>query len=293
MKTPSRGRVFGVVLALVLMSGTALASGSGNEVQSSASVKNVGPEDLTLDLSAADEDLATPGVQVSPVPNGAVTVTAVASASDRNGWQDLANAKMTVYDPNGNVYAGPFDAPAKGDGTGKRKEFEAAFPLQFHDLPGTYTVVLTVKDRKDDTAVENATFEYQELLAISLDATVMNFGNGELGPGASTHGAPSSVVVRNAGNVELDLRLSANGLSTADAAALIGPDRIKYSGDETMANEMALSEDGVTDDAFDLAPGAQATRPAFFDIHVPSGEEQYVPADTYTGRIVIGAVVSG
>ncbi|MGQ0536861.1 MAG: hypothetical protein ACT4PT_12425 [Methanobacteriota archaeon] len=281
------------VLLSVLVASLLVASGSGwgSQVDSQAQVGNDPPSALAIDLSAADADPNTPErIEVAPRAGTTVTVPVVASAEDGNGWRDLAQAEIQLLDPQGNPLGEPVTAPTKGEPRGKKKEFEASFTMNYYDPPGAYKVRLSVKDRANDLRTIEATFHYEELLAISLGSSSVSFGSGAIGPGASTHAAPSTVAIRNTGNVVVDLALSATDLTNPEGDATISASRIRYASVADMAGERGLATSPPVSDAnFNLAPGATAEKNAYFDIHMPTGEEQFIPAATYRGRLTIGA----
>lgn len=276
-----------VVLVPIFFTSAAWA----DNVESKASVKNKGPQLIQVDLSSSDDDSGTSGVQVSPVPGGAKTVHVVARAQDDNGAKDIESMTLSLIAPDGSTMP-PNVNGASGAEQGRTKEFTAQFTLQYYDPPGTYTVRASVVDRKGDSSTLDGTFEYLQLLAFSLDASAIDFDSGALDPGSSTHSTPASVAVRNTGNVMIDVQLSATDMRADGFDASIPADRIKYSSASDMSGEVGLGAVPHTDPAFDLAPGSGASRAAYFDVHVPSGDEQFVPATTYTGSISIGAVVS-
>ncbi len=278
----------GLVAVSIIPHGAVSAKSDG-EVQSSAKVSNEKPANVRL-MSAGDADPNTPGEQVSPTPDRPTSVTLVFQAEDGNGWKDLTDASFQVFRPDGSAYTDPITATASNQGNGKRRDFSASFSMQHNDAPGTYSVTFRVVDRNGDDATGQGSFQYMEMLALAVDASSVSFGAGGLGPGTSTHDQSVAVPVRNAGNVMLDLHLAATPLSTSSGDASIAPHYLKYSRIADMTGEVGMSESGWIDKGFGLAPGPEA-KYGYFDIHVPTGEEQYIPADTYAGRITIGAVV--
>lgn len=288
------GRILGGLVAFALVlpllaSGALGESASAGEVSSSAEVSNEEPANVRVDLSGADEDPATPGVQVSPVPGRNMKVNLVAQAEDGNGWQDLRKGELQVFRPDGSPHTNLFDATPDDNGRGKRRDFRGAFELGPHDPPGEYVVRFFVKDHKEGKTTGHGVIVYLEMLAMSLDKGAIDLAQEALAPGATSHGKPAEVRIGNAGNVKLDLRVSATALKTPDGAGSIGPDRLRYSRDATMADESPLSVHGFLDDKFDLPPAQ--SRSAYIDLHTPTGEEQYVPAGRYAGSLTFGGVV--
>lgn len=275
-------------LVLPLLAAGALGEGaSSGEVQSSAVVLNDPPSNARVDLSRADAEPALPGVQVAPVPGQPTSVRVVAQVEDGNGWKDLEKGSFEIVAPDGKKLESKIDATPAPEGNGKRREFSADFTIEAMDPPGAYTVRFVAADRHDATAKGEAVVEHLGLLALSLDRSALSFGSA-IGPGADTHASPAALGVTNTGNVRLDLFVSATPLRTADGSASIGPERIRVSLDPQMGGETPLSGSGVRLDGFDLVHNQ--ARSVYFDLHMPTGEEQYIPAARYTGSITLGGV---
>lgn len=283
-----RSTLVALAMAAVALSLASVAVGepkSGGEVRSSAEVANEKPGNVRF-LGLGDADPDTPGEQVAPRAGHVARLAPRFQAEDGNGWRDLREGSFEVFRPDGSRLVGPLPLSTTGQGNGKRGELAGAFELAPEEPAGLYRLRATIVDRMGDVTDGEGTFEHQAMLALSIDARVVAFG-AALTPGATTHAAPAAVAVRNVGNVAIDLHVSATPLSSSEAS--IPADRLRYSARSDMGDERALSETGVTDTTFDLLPGL--AKDAYFDVHVPTGDEQYVPAATYTGSITLGAVV--
>lgn len=281
----ARLRVLGL-LALLL----AVAAGAaGEQVESKTKVQNKAPSVVEVDLDG-DDDASQAGVQVAPVPGGDRLVRVQVRSQDDNGHRDVEDLEVEVFRPDGSRVAGPVRGD-EGERSGRTVEHSASFSLAHFEPPGTYAVRATATDKKGGTDTQEATFEYLALLAFSLDRPAVEFDAGELAPGSTTHGAPSPLGVTNQGNVPFDLQVSGTDLAALGVEdASIPASRVKYSSAPDMAGEAGLGADPLVDAAFSLAPGAGSVRQAYFDVHVPTGEEQFVPAATYVGAIRVGAV---
>lgn len=280
-----KGRRLLVTLACVALAASLLpfaASSSDNSVRSSAEVSNEHPTNLRITIEG-DADERAPGVQIAP-SSGKTTVKVQGEAEDGNGWKDLKRVTFEVFAPDGSPLAGA-DGTGEAEGKGRKRSYSYSFDLPSGARAGTYTVRLSASDHQGAARTAEAVFELQQQLALALDTGTVSFGAG-LGPGQTTHEAPASVNVRNVGNVPFDLRVSSDGLQHAGGQATIAPSRLRYSSAADMSGEMPLSASGILDAAFDLAPGA--TKAAYLDIHMPTGDEQFVPPGRYVGTLVFG-----
>ncbi|HWG91408.1 MAG TPA: hypothetical protein VNZ52_11230 [Candidatus Thermoplasmatota archaeon] len=283
-----------LVLGLgALLCAAALPSVLAESVNSEARVKNKDPllEDITL--TAGDDDPGTAGMQVSPTPGTSRDLSFRLRASDANNWRDIAKVTYELKGPGGQKLAEGTATP-EGEGTGRSCTYAFSWTLPYHQTPGLYTVEAKVTDKVGGTGKLEWTFEVLPTLAMVLDQTALNFGGrgGTLEPGTSNLDAPATIVVRNMGNVGLDLGLSGTDLVSTEYDARIPVKKLTYSTNPTMLGAMPLSTSLATDPGFDLAPGAAATKTAYFVLYTPTGDEQYVPASTYKGTLTLSAVVN-
>lgn len=261
---------------------------SNTEVQSSASVENAKPAGLAIDFGRnEDGDPSAPGAQIIANVEKPTTVVIQGRADDGNGWRDLSSASITIKGPTGEIKPVTSATPT-GEGQGRTVEFSAKFELPAGVAPGNYDVTFSATDRVGASDQVAAAFTVVPMLGIALDASSISFGKG-LGPGSTSHASPASIGIRNVGNVIMDIHVSASPLRGEASGESISADHVRYSHSASMSGEVTLSKDGSTDQGFNLKPGAPA-KLAYFDIHMPTGDEQYLPADTYRGTITIGSV---
>lgn len=272
------------ILVVLIMSSSAWA----DNVQTNASVSNQAPTVVEIKV-LDDDDAVLPGSQVSPVPGGSRTVDVEARAQDGNGWRDLSSLSLEVRRPDGSLLASVVAQPTS-EHSGRTQVYSASFDIAFYEPPGTYTISADTVDGAGSHGTHSDSFSYEELLAFALGSNSITFASGALEPGAVS--PTVSVGVTNTGNVALDTQVSGADLAAQGFDASIPADRMKYSSNSTMGGEVALGTTPQTDAAFDLAPGASSSRNAYFDLHVPTGDEQFVPAATYVGSITVGAVAS-
>lgn len=266
-------------------SGGAATSG---DLQTSASVDNIEPAALVIDTKAIDNDPSMPGTQVTSNVEEPTKIAIQARADDGNGWQDLVSGKIEVTPPGGDELKAVTPTAPKGEGKGRTQEYEATFEIPAGVAPGEYEVKFTAEDRTGKKETIESTFVVAPALAIGLSDRAIKFGDG-LGPGTTSHANPVHVGIRNLGNVAMNIHVSASPLRGEKTGATIGPNFVKYSADSKMSGEVSLSSDGYTDTGVAFLPGLPA-RLVYFDIHMPSGDQQYIPADEYRGTITIGAV---
>lgn len=273
-----------VALMVILLSAPAWA----DNVDTQASVSNQAPTVVEVAL-VEDDDSGLPGAQIAPTPGASRTLSITARAQDGNGWRDLDSLSLEVTRPDGTVLAS-LSATPTGEHSGRTQVYSASFSIDYYEAPGTYTITSDVTDGPGSHGAHTDSFTYQSLLAFALGSSSISFSAGALDPGATS--SVASVNVINKGNVKFDTQVSGTDLDAVGFDAVIPVGNVKYSADPAMAGEVGLAAAPQTDASFDLSPGAGAARNAFFDVHVPSGDDQFVPAANYVGSVTIGAVAS-
>lgn len=261
-----------------------------NEVKSSATVKNKDPSIESILLLASDDDPGTSGLQLSIDPGAERVLPLEVEVSDANGWNDLSKVNARLLDPTG-VLLHERELVRVENGHGRLATFNTTYTFPFWMPAGEYTVEITVKDKPGARVTSAWTFEVVPTLAMVLDARSISFG-GDLEPGQNNSHDPASVVIRNMGNTKLDLGMSGSDLTNATFDASIPADKLRFSLAQTMENERSLTRSLLVVDDFDLAPGADAAQSVYFALYMPTGDEQYVPAATYRGSLILSAVVS-
>lgn len=122
---------------------------------------------------------------------------------------------------------------------------------------------------------------------VTISLSLASVGFGDLEPGAV--GAPVALDVANTGLVPVTLALSASALTEPLTDARISEDRLGWSLSAEGAPTPFGADAGIAGPA--LAPAA-VTR-IYVTLHVPSGDEQYVPEGDYEGTLTITATEVG
>lgn len=260
--------------------------------QSRAKVSNAEPQVVSV-LVLTDDDSTQGGAQIDPTAGGLRGFDVEFEVEDRNHHEDLASAGCTTYTPDGSVHEEV--GAVFRDGQGKRSMWDTSGTIESHDPPGFWRIVCHAYD---ETMVEEnrtrgrdnmfeATFEVRTLAAIQIRESVVDFtSGGTMDPGTTT--TPSSITIENMGNVQVDLEVS--GTDLVGDAATIAVERVLHALNETMSPGAALSTSGTTVSDFDLAAGEGSTKPLWFTLTIPSGEDQFIPAGTYSGTVTITAL---
>lgn len=229
---------------------------------------------------------------VNPTAGGTTTVPLNVTASDSNGFQDLVSVTVTVLKPDGStVHIAASSAASNGDGSGVAQTYAYDFAMNFHDDPAvdgaTYKVRAVAEDSKGlVSSPVTATFSYTELVAMSIDGSTIDFGAMDPGERSSVAG----LNVTNKGNTVVDLDTSGTALANGEGQE-IDVDRVKYDINATnMENERALTESAYTNSDFQLAYGPSSSRSTWWQLDVPSGEDQYLPAGSYSGTVTLSAI---
>lgn len=271
-----------VLLALVAAAIPALA----DEVPSEAKVANEKPVVTGIVFTTPDDDAAESGMQVIPLPGETRTIALEARVKDDNGHADVKRVDLTVFArDNTTTLAGPTAAVLK-DSRGRSGTWTASFEVPWWLPPGTYHLRVETGDKPGAKHLGHAKVTILETLAMSVGGSSIAFG--DLAPGEVTAAYP--LEIRNLGNLPIDLGVAATALASPDAA--IPPNRIRAglaANDATMA--LGLAPAPLS--AFDLEAGPDSRRSVWFQLHVPTGDEQYVPQGDYRGTISVSAEVSG
>ncbi|MFO1532340.1 MAG: hypothetical protein ABR562_01360, partial [Thermoplasmatota archaeon] len=135
-----------------------------------------------------------------------------------------------------------------------------------------------------DNVASLATFNYAQLVASTASSSVTFTGS--LSPGTNSNIISASV--QNYGNVQIDVRVS--GTTPTDGTHTIAVGNVAYSLNSDMGSSSALSGSTATLSSFDLSSGAGSSKTLYWQMTMPSGADQYVPAGTYTSTLTITAV---
>jgi len=278
------------VLAFIMaaISPTAIAFAQTGKAQ----INNKAPtiESVTL---TPDNDSGLSGVQVNPTPGSTSTVSVSIQVKDNNGYNDISTVAVVVYKPDGTTVHVSSGNATLSTGNGTHSTWTYSFNMNFYDAPATgtstYKVITTATDTLGATGNNSATpavFNYNELIALSLNTNTIDFGVLDPGQTSSTQ----TVGGTNLGNVTLDINLSGTSLSYLTNSIAIS--RVDGALDSSFTAPTVLSASSQTVSTYDLAPGAASSKSVYFRLRVPSGDEQYLPAGTYQGTVSIVATKS-
>jgi hypothetical protein len=158
--------------------------------------------------------------------------------------------------------------------------------FQFYDNATDYVVTMIAYNTSASLASNNSIITYTELVAISLGSPVLNFG--AFAPSKGHGKSNQTEVITNLGNVLIDIQVNGTNMNHSSLSALIPVGKINYDiTSDAMASETPLTLTPTLVGTFNLLQGASSTKNTWWDIHVPSGTDQWIPAGTYTGRITI------
>ncbi len=173
---------------------------------------------------AEDDDSTKKGVQIRPVSGGRRKVKVVAIASDEVAATFL-NQTIALNETNNNTYEGYIE-------------------LDYDLSPGNYSV---------NIAGNKLPFEYLELLDFTVTSNKIQFSTL---PGKEAV-AETNAVIKNTGNVDLNLYLEANDLVFNENS--IDADNLKISSDNENFGEL--------DETFVLNPGEELS--LYFSLFIP------------------------
>jgi len=231
-----------------------------------------------------DDDHVTPGVQISPVPGANKQVRIEVTASDNNGFEDVALVEATflsttiALNKTGNINA-------------TTDTFDGRLNVSFYQQPGDYSITASVYDSENVTNTSIAEFEYLSLLAFELDSSSIQF---EVQPGQTDEvtgdidiGTLSAPTLRNIGNTELDMHVSGTDLVSGEEAIDISNMEFSFDNDfeSLLAGIMSTAMHSVN---LSLVPGISSLQLFSLRLYAPIG----VSMTDYYGSLSLIAVSS-
>lgn len=228
---------------------------------------------------------------VQPQAGSTADVQTAISVSDANGCADVASVEVTVLKPDNSTVHRATAAATEASCSGSNGKWSYTFQMDYFDAPATgddtYFVRVTATDSLGASGTSKGKFHYDELAALGLDRSTFEFGD-DLATGSS-----SDVVdlgVENLGNVRIDADLNGTDLDHESEDASIPVESVHYSHLADMSDDRSLTHTPTTNATFDLDPGQSSVKSLFWQLHVPSAEDRYLPAGDYRGTITVGAV---
>ena len=254
---------------------------------SSVGLGNIAPTITTVTLSSSS---------LTPTAGTTTSFTVTVVAADLNGFADIGSGvpgavTVGILKPDGSTVHVVQSAATFSSGSGFSVTYTKTLTMNYYDaaalLTSTYKVKVVVTDSQGATAdnlLALATFNYAQLAALNAPASV-NDGS-SISPGTS--GSIATMAISNYGNIQIDVQIS--GTAPANGANTIPVGSVKYSLNSDMSSSTALTGSTATLSSFDLAGGAGASKNLYWQLTIPSGSTQYVPAGTYTSTLTVTAV---
>jgi hypothetical protein len=175
-------------------------------------------------------------------------------------------------------------------GSGTTVNARCTFYLQFYANETSWTCKVYAVDNASQSASNTGAVAVNQLVSLSLTSATLNFG-AALAPGAGHGTSNKTETVTNYGNTQIDIRVNGTAMSHATLVASITVGSLYYDiTSSDMGSETALSASATTVSSFNLAKGAASTKDSWWDLHVPAGSAQWVPAGVYSGTITVSAV---
>ncbi|MBI5880678.1 lamin tail domain-containing protein [archaeon] len=260
-------------------------TGTGQSITVSVSVENNAPTVNSVTI-AGDEDNTTAGVQIIPVPDGTKTVTIVAEAEDSDGTADLQTVTATIT---GIAGTKTVTMAKTSDISNTTATYEGEIGMEFYEDAGIYNITVSARDNSAENNV-TAQFEYLRMLAISIDASALQFSGARIGGTAEINGdyalsTTDSPTIKNTGNAKINIGLY--GTDLTDSGKNISITNVKYSFDDDFAGALAGT----------LAKTLQAKEIGLEnseDSVISLGFQLFIPQTTqngnYTGSVTIVAM---
>jgi len=251
-----------------------------------ANIGNVAPLIVEI-VFLTDDDELMPGAQITPVPGGIKNISLLFYVTDYNGYEDIEDVSM-LY--NNATYTLNFSQ----NHNETTNIYEGGFYLDYYDLPMNYSLQAVVSDRSNESSNSSAYFVYNSLLAMEFDASAILF---DVVPGQSQEilgdlemNTTNSTTIRNLGNVETDIMLSATNLTSGQSPDILTAENIQYSFlDNDYESDLAgvLSGAGQVEDV-NLVSGMNALRELTLKLNAPLG----IRTGNYQGTLSLIAVES-
>jgi hypothetical protein len=131
-----------------------------------------------------------------------------------------------------------------------------------------------------------ATFNFAQLAALNSPSS-LSLGS-SLSPGDTS--SIGSLTISNYGNIQIDTQVSGTAPTATSPAATLPVGSVTYSLNSNMGSSTALAGSSATMSSFDLGAGVGNSKNLYWQMVVPTGASQYVPAGTYTSTVTVTAV---
>jgi hypothetical protein len=167
------------------------------------------------------ENISLPA-SVTPLLNQNVTIEINFTVSDPQGVDDLNDSTATLHLNQSGIQRNGTCTPNDQDST--TTIYNCTIELRHYDLPGTWSVNVSVNDTALLSASNLTILTYNPLVAISLRSASYDFGT--LNPGTSaTAGTSNPFLIDNQGNVEIS-GINITAATLASGSSKIGPSNV-------------------------------------------------------------------
>lgn len=211
------------------------------------------------------DDLSDEGYQIFPVANSnrllELSVDAESQSSSLNAYAELNGNKIELSQIALN---------------GTTRTFAGNLEMQFYDGAGNYSINVSVTDANKETVYKIVVFEYMPLMSSVFDVEQLNFGN----VSAGSQSSEKIVIMKNAGNVMIDLSASATDMASGSNLILANNLQMDVgSGYNQMSKIPAVFD-------LNLGIGVNSNKQIYFKVNVP-GEAS---SSLYYGIISLNAI---
>jgi hypothetical protein len=212
-------------------------TGTGQSITVSVSVENNAPTVNSITITG-DEDNTTAGVQITPVPDGTKTFQMSAEVADGDGTADIQSVTATITGASGTKSA---TMTKTRDINNTTAEYNTTIDMQFYEDAGMYNITVTAADLSASSQA-GTQFEYMGMVAISIDASSLQFSGARIGGTAEVSGdfalsTTDAPTIKNTGNARIDIGLY--GTDLTDSGKNISITNVKYSFDDDFGSELA------------------------------------------------------
>jgi hypothetical protein len=120
-------------------------------------------------------------------------------------------------------------------------EYNTTIDMQFYEDAGMYNITVTAADLSASSQA-GTQFEYMGMVAISIDASSLQFSGARIGGTAEVSGdfalsTTDAPTIKNTGNARIDIGLY--GTDLTDSGKNISITNVKYSFDDDFGSELA------------------------------------------------------
>jgi hypothetical protein len=256
----------------------------GQSLTLNVDVQNNAPTINAIILSH-DDDNATMGTRVSPVPEGIKSVIISTQVTDPDGNDGITSVIAFIKGPDSQKTVVLTKISTINSTT---SAYNGTLQMQFYETSGKYNITVTASDSGTNATMESS-FDYLSMTAISIDAGSLQFSGAKIGATNSINGdfalsTANAPTIRNTGNTVIDIGIY--GTDLADGTKNIPVNNIKYSFDNDFGSDLS----GILSKTLQIANlGLENSE----DSVVGLGFQLFIPQTTqngnYTGQVTIVA----